>query len=122
MLFPLDPTSPVPVETQLVGAVRAAIEAGLLGPGDALPTVRQLAVELRVNANAVDRAYAELGRQGLLELDPGAGARVRRGPSGGEAELGTRLVALEDEFLARAAELGFGLDEVIIHLDARRTR
>ncbi len=121
-MFHVDPTDPTPVEVQLVRTIRSAVGAGLLEPGDRLPTVRQLAVELRVNANAVGKAYDELARQGVLEERPGAGTLVR---SAREAirreELYLELCALEDSFLREAAALGFSLDDVIIHLDSRRT-
>lgn len=121
-MFHVDPTDPTPVEVQLVRTIRSAVGAGLLEPGDRLPTVRQLAVELRVNANAVGRAYDELARQGVLEERPGAGTLVR---SAREAirreESYLELCALEDSFLREAAALGFSLDDVIIHLDSRRT-
>ncbi len=121
-MFHVDPTDPTPVEVQLVRTIRAAVGAGVLEPGDRLPTVRQLAVELRVNANAVGKAYEELARQGVLEDRPGVGTRVR---SAREAvrreELYLELCALEDSFLREAAALGFSLDDVIIHLDSRRT-
>lgn len=121
-MFHVDPNDPTPVEVQLVRTIRSAVGAGLLEPGDRLPTVRQLAVELRVNANAVGRAYDELARQGVLEERPGVGTRVR---SAREAirreELYLELCALEDSFLREAAALGFSLDDVIIHLDSRRT-
>lgn len=122
-MFHVDRTDPTPVEAQLVRTVRSAVGAGLLEPGDRLPTVRQLAVELRVNANAVEKAYAELARQGVLEERPGVGTVVR---SAREAvrreELYLELAALEDSFLREAAALGFSLDDVIIHLDGRRNR
>lgn len=121
-MFHVDPTDPTPMEVQLVRTIRSAVGAGLLEPGERLPTVRQLAVELRVNANAVGRAYDELARQGVLEERPGAGTLVR---SAREAirreELYLELCALEDSFLREAAALGFSLDDVIIHLDSRRT-
>jgi GntR family transcriptional regulator len=121
-MFHVDPNDPTPAEVQLVRTIRSAVGAGLLEPGDRLPTVRQLAVELRVNANAVGRAYDELARQGVLEERPGVGTLVR---SSREAirreELYLELCALEDSFLREAAELGFSLDDVIIHLDSRRT-
>ncbi|HEX2188792.1 MAG TPA: GntR family transcriptional regulator [Longimicrobiaceae bacterium] len=122
-MFHVDPTDPTPAEAQLVRTIRSAVGAGVLEPGDRLPTVRQLAVELRVNANAVDKAYAELVRQGVLEERPGVGTVVRsaREAIRGE-ELYLELAALEDSFLREAAALGFSLDDVIIHLDSRRTR
>ena len=120
-MFHIDHSDPTPVETQLVRTVRSAVGAGLLSPGDALPTVRHLSVELRVNANAVDRAYAELARTGVVELRPGIGVFVRATPREvGRAALDEELTALEDTFLREASALGFSLDEVIIHLDSRR--
>ena len=70
----VDPNDPTPIYAQLERGLRAAIATGRLKPGDQLPTVRQLAVELRVNANTVARVYAELERAGVLR--PGA-ASVR---------------------------------------------
>lgn len=120
-MFSIDPTDPTPIESQLVRSIRSAIGAGLLAGGEPLPTVRQLAVELRVNANAVERVYAELARAGVVEVRPGAGTFVRETPAGAVREAAfDELIHLEDEFLRQAADLGFSLDEVIIHLDSRR--
>ena len=120
-MFHIDPADPTPIESQLVRTVRSAVGAGLLSPGDALPTVRHLAVELRVNANAVERAYAELGRMGVVELRPGIGVFVSPSPQAvGRGALYEELTALEDTLLREASALGFSLDEVIIHLDSRR--
>lgn len=119
-MFPLDPADPSPAEAQLVRSVHAAIDAGLLAAGEPLPTVRRLAVELRVNANAVERAYAELTQAGVLEHRPGEGTFVRGASPEEQMRRSERLARLEDEFLERAAALGFSLDEVIIHLDGRR--
>lgn len=120
-MFHLDPSDPAPVETQLVRTVRSAVSAGLLSPGDPLPTVRQLAVELRANANAVEKAYAELEKQGVLRRQVGVGLFVNASSEQiGRDAVYEELTALEDTFLREASELGFSLDEVIIHLDARR--
>ena len=120
-MFHVDPTDPTPAEVQLVRSVRSAIGAGLLAGGEALPTVRQIAVELRVNANAVERAYGELVRDGVLEHRAGAGHFVRETPRHSDRHAAfDGLIRLEDDFLRRAADLGFTLDEVIIHLDSRR--
>lgn len=122
-MFHIDPTDPTPVESQIVRTVRAAIGAGALAPGDTLPTVRQLSVELRVGANPVARAYAELERQQVLETVAGVGTVVRASSGAiDREELLAELSALEDAFLRAAAALGFSLDDVIIHLDSRRTR
>jgi len=120
-MFHIDPTDPTPVDAQLVRTIRSAIGAGLLEPGEPLPTVRQLAVELKVGANAVSRAYAELQRQGVLATKPGVGIVVSADPGDiAQEELLDELSALEDTFLRQANTLGFSLNDVIIHLDSRR--
>lgn len=120
-MFHIDPSDPTPVDAQLVRTVRSAVGAGLLSPGDALPTVRQLAVDLRVGASAVARAYAALERQGVLETVGGVGIVVRASPDDiRREELYAELTALEDTLLREAGALGFSLDDVIIHLDSRR--
>jgi GntR family transcriptional regulator len=120
-MFHIDPSDPTPVEAQIVRTVRAAVGEGLLSPGRLLPTVRQLAVDLRVGANAVARAYAELERQQVLETVAGVGIVVRASPGALlRADRFAELCALEDAFLREASGLGFSLDDVIIHLDSRR--
>ena len=65
----IDPRDSTPIYAQLDRGLRAAIASGRLSPGDQLPTVRQLAVDLRVNANTVARVYADLERAGIGEND-----------------------------------------------------
>jgi GntR family transcriptional regulator len=121
-MFHIDPSDPTPVEAQIIRSVRSALGAGVLDAGDVLPTVRQLAVDLRVGANAVARAYAELEAQQVIETVAGVGTVVRASPDAiDRGELLAALGALEDTFLREAAALGFSLDDVIIHLDSRRT-
>lgn len=120
-MFHIDPSDPTPVDVQLVRTIRSALGAGLLEPGAPMPTVRQLAVDLRVGANAVARAYAELEKQGVLATRRGVGLVVSAQPDDIQRdELLTELAALEDTFLREASALGFSLDDVIIHLDSRR--
>ncbi|HET6762841.1 MAG TPA: GntR family transcriptional regulator [Longimicrobiaceae bacterium] len=121
-MFHVDLSDPTPVPAQLERALRAAISDGLLAPGDALPTTRQLSVDLRVNANLIAQAYHALAEAGLVELRAGMGAYVRADATG-HAHRGLReeqLRELEDGFLRQATALGFTIDEVIIHLDGRR--
>src|SRR5947207_5154289 len=75
MALPLhvDPKDPTPIYAQLERAIRIAIATARLQPGQQLPTVRQLAVELRVNANTVARVYLGLEREGVLQTKPGGG-------------------------------------------------
>src|ERR1051325_10608334 len=65
-----------PIYAQIEQGLRAAIATGRLRIGDQLPTVRQLAVDLKVNANTVARVYAELERAGILETRRGVGSFV----------------------------------------------
>jgi DNA-binding transcriptional MocR family regulator len=69
-----------PVYQQIAAQLRAEIEAGRLGPGDRLPTLRDLARTLRVNRDTVALAYEELTREGLIEATVGRGTFVRRPP------------------------------------------
>src|SRR6059036_3806732 len=104
-LVALEPKDPTPIYAQLDRGLRAAIATGRLRVGDQLPTVRQLAVELRVNANTVARVYAELERAGVLETRRGVGSFVRAGPA--EARSGDehrrRLKAFVIRILSDAA-------------------
>ena len=118
----LDARDATPIYAQLDRALRAAIASGRLTVGDQLPTVRQLAVDLRVNANTVARVYADLERAGVLETRRGVGSFVRASaiearPAG---EHQRRLRALVTRVAADAAAHGFTIREVIQQLDTLR--
>jgi len=74
--FKVDRASPLPVYVQLAEQIRLLIRRGALGPGDPLPTVRELAVSLGINANTVTRVYRDLQQEGLLRLERGLGTSV----------------------------------------------
>ncbi len=74
--FQIDRASPLPVYVQLAEQIRLLIHRGALGPGDPLPTVRELAVSLGLNANTVTRVYRDLQQEGLLRLERGLGTSV----------------------------------------------
>lgn len=120
-MFAIDGNDPTPLYAQLERAIRVAIATGRLGVGDKLPTVRQLAVDLKINANTVAKVYGELERSGVLETRRGVGTFIRQGG----AEVSSlpdreRLLAdLSDRFLAGAATLGFSADEAIGFLKVR---
>ena len=76
MLITVDPNARLPVYRQIVSQLRRAIAAGEIGPGDALPTVRQLAGDLGVNFNTVANAYRALAEEGLVATHQGRGVRV----------------------------------------------
>ena len=70
------PESPVPIYEQIVTQVVFAVAGGDLGPGDLVPSVRDLAAELVINPNTVARAYQELERLGVVESRRGLGMAV----------------------------------------------
>src|SRR2546428_14100508 len=77
----IDARDSTPIHAQIERGLRAAIAAGRLRAGDQLPTVRQLAVELLVNANTVARVYAHLERDGVLETRRGVGSFISATPA-----------------------------------------
>src|SRR5688500_1415486 len=76
MPFRIEPDSHVPVYLQIVELLSSAIAAGVHRPGEALPSLRVLAADLRVNPNTVQRAFDELLRRGLIESHRGVGMFV----------------------------------------------
>jgi GntR family transcriptional regulator len=120
-MFSIDASDPLPLYAQLERAIRVAIATGRLGAGDKLPTVRQLAVELRINANTVAKVYAELERARVLETQRGVGTFVKdvgNGPAS-QAERERELMALADRFLGESAALGFNAEEAVALLKIR---
>jgi GntR family transcriptional regulator len=118
--FRLDPASGVPFYRQVIDQILAGIATGALAPGEQLPTVRTLAVELQVNLNTVAKAYKELEIRGVLTTQQGSGTyvapvQVERD----EVERRRLVVQLADEFLARAAGAGLPPEEVLAELTAR---
>jgi GntR family transcriptional regulator len=75
--FSVDPRSGVPMYLQLIEQVRRLVAVGALAAGEQLPTVKQLALDLTVNATTVARAYRDLERDGVIETSPGRGSFVR---------------------------------------------
>lgn len=116
----LDPKSGVPFYRQIVEGVLLGVGDGRLGHGDRLPTSRQVAVDLSVNLNTVVKAYRELEIRGVVTTQQGVGTFVSdRKPEVGQVERARRLDGLVQEFLARAAGLGFAPDEVLGALSDR---
>jgi GntR family transcriptional regulator len=113
----IDPKSGVPLYRQIIESVKFAIARGHLGPGDQLPTVRQLAVDLEVNPNTVVRAYREMEIEGVLDTQQGSGTFVtRHRPEIDALERSRMLGQILTELLARASGYGFTLEEVLAGL------
>lgn len=120
-MFTVDPKDPTPLYAQLERAIRTAIATGKLEPGARLPTVRQLAVELHVNANTVAKVYAALERTDVVETQRGVGTFVRTTPSP-SAVTENRERELErviSQFIPEVSALGFSLSDVLTHLQRR---
>lgn len=124
-LFKLNPDDPLPLYAQLERAIRGAVATGVLKLGDQLPTVRQLAVDLKVNANTVAKVYAELERQGALATRRGVGTFIHGSPVAPVATAKARrtkdLAALAQRFLAEAASVGFTSEELLDQMQRYRT-
>ena len=119
MLFAIEASSPVPIYAQIVGQVRAAVAGGELRAGDALPSVRQLAGELRVNPNTVAQAYRELEREGIAFVKRGQGTFVAEmRPERLSDERARVARALVERMLDEAFRLGLSTTEVRDTVDA----
>ena len=121
----IDPAEPTPIYVQLERAIRAAIATGRLEAGGQLPTVRQLAVELKLNANTVARVYAELERAGVVETRRGIGIFVSASqPEAPRAGRDQELRSMTLRWMEEAAARGFTTEEVLRQLgsDQGRTR
>jgi GntR family transcriptional regulator len=125
--FYINARDPTPLYAQLERAIRFAIATERLRVGEQLPTVRQLAIDLRINANTVAKVYGELERAGVLETRRGIGTfvRARQNASAMRALRSDRereLRAFADRILAEAHELGFSLPELVEQLESRRNK
>jgi GntR family transcriptional regulator len=119
--FVIDSQSGVPFYRQIIEQVKYAISRGELEPGDQLPTVRQLAVDLSVNPNTVVRAYRQLEIEGVLDTHQGSGTFVgRRRPAIDRLERQRMLDQILTELLARASTYGFTLDDMLEGLHQRK--
>lgn len=113
MFDEIDPRSPTPLYEQIAARIRVAVAAGDLSPGDALPSVRKLARELRVNPATVTQAYRDLAADGFVEMRHGQGTFIQEVSTWlMDEERATRAQELVRRLLADAARLGIGADEI----------
>jgi GntR family transcriptional regulator len=109
----IDPRSPTPLYAQISARLRVAIAAGELRAGDALPSVRQLASQLRINPATVVQAYRELETEGLVSTRHGAGTFVLDVPAARrESERTTEAHRLVRDMLAEASRRGISAAEL----------
>ena len=113
MFEQIDPRSATPLYAQIANRIKVAVAAGELRPGAGLPSVRQLAGQLRINPATVVQAYRELEVEGFVEMRQGAGTFVR------EIEASRRSRQRDQEarrlvraMLAEAGKLGLSGDDI----------
>jgi GntR family transcriptional regulator len=110
----IEPASKVPIYIQVEEQIRSLIAAGQLQPGDQLPTIRELAADLRVNYNTIARIYLDLDRDGVISTQRGRGTFVAGVPNGDEMARmrQEKLRAIVCAALEEARTLGYAPDEI----------
>ncbi|MFC1780949.1 GntR family transcriptional regulator [Planctomycetota bacterium] len=118
--FKLDIKSGVPFYRQIVDQIRYAIASKRLMPGEQLPTVRDLAVQLEINPNTVRKAYSELEILGVLDTQQGTGTFVsHREIEITDSEKDRMLGQICDELVARGQQYNLTLKEIFEHIQRR---
>ena len=119
--FMLDPKSGTPFYRQIIDLIKFGIASGNLKVGEQLPTVRALAVELKVNLNTVTKAYKELEIQNILETQQGTGTFIGKTEIKIPAkEKNKKLQSICNEFATIAFSYGFSIDDVINELNKHK--
>ena len=114
LLLQIDFRSGLPIYTQIVNQIQAQVVAGVLKPGDQLPTVRALAEELRVNFNTVARAYRILDEARIISTQQGRGTYITEIPPPKVSERLRKesLEVLTQRYVSEAMRLGFSKSEI----------
>ncbi len=113
MFSGIDPRSPTPLYEQIAARVRLAVASAELAPGHALPSVRSLARDLRVNPATVVQAYRDLATDGFVEIRHGQGTFIQEVPTFlREEERTVHATRMIRKLLQDAARLGIGVDEL----------
>ena len=122
MLLQLNFKSGKPVYLQVVDQIKAAAASGALRPGEALPSIRPLAEELRVNRNTIAKAYAELESLGVIETLPGKGCFLKENHSPLRKEVRRKLLVEEiDQAIVMAHHLQVPGPEFVKLVEERMT-
>jgi GntR family transcriptional regulator len=120
MILQIDFQSGKPVYLQLADQIRHAAASGRLRPGEALPALRPLAEELRINRNTIAKAYAELEAQGIIETLPGKGFFLKQNNSPFTDQARQRLLLTEiDEAVVMAHHLQVGRQKFLALVNER---
>jgi GntR family transcriptional regulator len=122
-VFDINPSNASPIWLQIEEGIRRMISLGSLRPGDAVPSVRDLAKSLRVNPNTVARAYQRLTDAGVLTVKRGEGTYVADSPSQPKkSERNEKLHNAATTYAGAAIALGASLDEATGELELSYSR
>ncbi len=114
MYISVDPKSSTPLYVQIKEQMRLAVASGAIKPGEQVPTVRDLATQLRINLNTVARAYRELQSEGLLTSRQGSGTFVSPDAKAiSQAESRRMVKQMLDRIAATARSLQIERDELL---------
>ncbi len=114
VVLTVDPRSGVPIYLQVIEQVKRSVAIGILGAGEQLPTVKQLAVDLTINANTVAKAYRELERDGVIETAPGRGSFVKANGASETTKSAAKDVARDaiEGAIREAKSIGLQADDI----------
>lgn len=117
-MFDINPSAPSPIWLQIEEGIRRMISLGALKPGDAVPSVRDLAKSLRVNPNTVARVYQHLTEGGVLAVRRGEGTFVADAPSvPKKSERHEKLRDAATAYAGTAIAIGASPDEAAAELE-----
>ncbi len=113
LVVPIDFDNNLPIYLQIINYIKRQIVVGKLGPGDKIESVRELAAELQINPNTIQRTFQELEREGIVETRRGMGRYVTSEESKILSIKKDMAGALLDHFVTGMKELGFGERDIV---------
>jgi GntR family transcriptional regulator len=117
--FSLDPNNGVPIYRQIIQQVEYAVFSGRMLPGDKLPTIRSLAIELKINPNTIAKAYGEMEIRGILITQVGSGTYISDKKPAPEADERDRKIReVLGRFIQEMRNLGVEKEELIKRIEA----
>jgi GntR family transcriptional regulator len=112
--FSLDVVNGIPIYRQIIQQVEYAILSGRMKPGDRLPTIRSLAVELKINPNTIAKAYGEMEIRGILSTQVGRGTYISdKKPVPEEDERNQKIQEVLGRFVQEMQNLGVSKEKLI---------
>ncbi len=117
--FVIDAKSAVPVYEQIKQEIKLLIMSGYLQPGDKILPIRELAAQLKVNANTIVKVYYQLDVEGFIYSQPGTGYFVRDDRKDHQKERIALFKNITEEYLSKATHLGFSIKQMVAELERR---